>query len=489
MATFDYYLEKNNEVGYADQVVGSIVYTSGLPSVTAGEVLVFETGDIGQVLSIGEFAEVLVLSAHLVPPGTRVARTGEQFKIPVGDFLLGMKISPISLGPLVETVKSLHQGQWRTVDSDPMSLSNRKVVEEPFDTGVSIVDLVVPLGHGQRELVIGDRKTGKTRFLFQTALHQTKRGTICIYAAIGKRRGDIKDINEILEKSPNAKNMVIVHSLASDPPGLIFLTPYVAMTIAEYFRDQGKKVLVILDDLTTHAKFWREISLLARRFPGRNSYPGDIFFVHSKLLERAGSYKKGTITCLPVAETVLGDISGYIQTNLMSMTDGHLYFDSDLFDKGRRPAVNPLLSVTRVGLQTHTQLLRDLARVLTSFLVYVEKMGKYVHFGSELGDEARANLDLGQKVQAFMQQGQNTLMDINIIVAMIAGLWAGHFRGVADDVMQGQMAALSKKYDTDKVYKDKIDKLVRAHDSFKELVTTLKEDMNFLEIGQINTSK
>ena len=489
MATFNYYLEKINEVGYADQVVGNIVYASGLPGVTAGEVLVFETGDIGQVLSIGEFAEVLILSAHQVPPGTRIARTGEQFKIPVGNFLLGMKISPISMGPLVETVRTLNQGQWRTVDSDPMSLSNRKAVSEPFDTGVSAVDLVVPLGHGQRELVLGDRKTGKTRFLFQTALHQTRQGTICIYAAIGKKRGDLKDINEVLEKSPYAKNMVIVHSLASDPPGLAYLTPYVAMTIGEYFRDEGKRVLVILDDLSTHAKFWREISLLARRFPGRNSYPGDIFSVHSKLLERAGSYKKGSITCLPVAETVLGDISGYIQTNLMSMTDGHLYFDSDLFDKGRRPAVNPLLSVTRVGLQTHSPLLRDLARVLTSFLVYVEKMSKYVHFGSELGDEARANLDLGEKVQAFMQQGQNTIMSINIMVGMIGGLWAGHFRGVDDEVMQSQMLELSKKYETDAAYKAKIDKLVSDHDNFKDLVTSLKRDLSYLGIGQINTTK
>lgn len=485
MAIFDYYLEKSNEVGYADQVVGNIVYATGLPSVTSGEVVVFENGDIGQTLSIHEYVEILILSAHQVPPGIKVTRTGQQFKIPVGDFLLGMRISPISMGPLVETVKSLHQGQWRVVDSDPLSLANRAVVSEPFDTGVTIVDLVTPLGHGQRELLLGDRKTGKTRFLFQVVMNQTKMGAICIYAAIGKKRGDIKDLRETLSKDNSLKKMVLVYSLASDPPGLSFQTPYVAMTIAEYFRDQGKKVVVILDDLTTHAKLWREISLLARRFPGRNSYPGDVFFIHSKLLERAGNFKKGSITCLPVAETIMGDISGYIQTNLMSMTDGHLFFDSDLFDKGRRPAINSLLSVTRVGLQTHTPLLRDLARVVTSFLVYIEKMSKYVHFGSELGDEAKANLELGERVVSFMEQDQNRIIPINVNVATIAALWAGYFRNIDMDKMKSQISQITDRYISDKAYAKKIDDIIIGNSTFKDLVNLMKRDTQFLEIPSV----
>lgn len=484
MATFDYYLEKSGEVGYADQVFGNIVYASGLPTITNGEVVVFENGDIGQVLSVDEYVEILLLSSHQVPPGIKVTRTGEQFKIPVGDFLLGMKISPISMGPLVETVKTLHQGESRLVDAEPLSLSNREAVSEPFDTGVSAVDLVIPLGHGQRELVLGDRKTGKTRFLFQTVINQTKKGCICIYAAIGKKRGDLKDLREVMEKNNALKKMVMVYSLASDPPGLSFLTPYVAMTIAEYFRDKNHKVLVVMDDLTTHAKYWREISLLARRFPGRNSYPGDIFYIHSKLLERAGSFKKGSITCFPVAETVLGDISGYIQTNLMSMTDGHIYFDTDLFDHGRRPAINPLLSVTRVGLQTHTGLLRDLARVLTSFLVYVERMSKYVHFGSELGEEARANLELGERVIGFLEQPQDLVIPININALMLAALWAGFWRGIDKDEMRKQVRSLVEIYETNSMFKSRVDEVINAHKTFKDLVETLKRDSSVFDLAK-----
>lgn len=474
MSIFDSYLKNNNEVGYADQIVGNIVYASGLPSVTNGEIVVFESGDIGQVLSINEQVEILILSSFEIKPGERVTGTGEQFKIPVGDFLLGMKINPISLGPIAQTVKTLKGAEWRTIETEPLNLSGRELVREPFDTGVSVVDLVTPIGHGQRQLILGDRKTGKTRFLLQTIINQTQLGSVCIYAAIGKKRSDIKTMREILSKNDALKNTVVVSSVASDPPALSFLTPYVAMTIAEYFRDRGKRVFIVLDDLTTHAKVWREISLLARRFPGRNSYPGDTFFIHSKLLERAGSFKKGSITCFPVAETVLGDISGYIQTNLMSMTDGHIFFDSDLFDKGRRPAVNPLLSVTRVGLQAHSPLMRDLARILTSFLVYVEKMSRYVHFGSELGDEAKANLELGERVIAFLNQRDEIVIPINVNAVMIAGLWAGNWRGVDNAKMIEDMKKIVTKYQSDKNYKAKIDQTVGAHAVFKDLVTTLK---------------
>lgn len=489
MATFDYCLKKTGEVGYAEQVFGNIVYATGLPNVTNGEIVVFENDDIGQTLSVSEYVEILVLSSHRVPPGIRVTRTGEQFKIPVGDFLLGMKISPISMGPLVETVKTLHQSESRLVDAEPLSLANREVVKEPFDTGVSAVDLIIPLGHGQRELVLGDRKTGKTRFLFQTVISQTRKGTICIYAAIGKKRGDIKDLREVMAKNNALRNMVLVYSLASDPPGLSFLTPYVAMTIAEYFRDRNKKVLVVLDDLTTHAKYWREISLLARRFPGRNSYPGDIFYIHSKLLERAGNFKRGSITCFPVAETVLGDISGYIQTNLMSMTDGHIFFDSDLYDHGRRPAINPLLSVTRVGLQTHSPLLRDLARVLTSFLVYVERMSRYVHFGSELGDEAKANLDLGDRVITYLEQPQDLVIPINMNVLMLAGLWAGIWRGVEKTEMRKQIREYAKMYTDNHDFAAKVDQVVISQKSFKDLVESLKRDASIFEVVTGNTGQ
>ncbi len=477
MSTFDYYLEKTGEIGYADQVIGNLVYASGLPSVSPGELVVFENGDLGSTLSLSvKEAEILTLSAQYVAPGLKVARTGQQFQVPVGNYLLGTKITPLTVNSLVDNAKKLKQIEWRMVDTDPKKLADRESVKDPFETGVSAVDLITPLGRGQRELVLGDRKTGKTRFLFQIVANHTKSGAVCVYAAIGKKRSDIAQLTESLLKEADSKKTVVVYSTASDPPGLSYLTPYVAMTIAEYFRDQGEHVLVVLDDLSTHAKYWRQISLLARRFPGRNSYPGDIFYLHSRLLERAGNFKKGSITAFPVAETVLGDISGYIQTNLMSMTDGHLFFDSDLFDQGRRPSINPLLSVTRVGLQTHSALLKDLARTLTSFLVYIERMRRYMHFGSELGEEARSNLALGDRVMTFLQQGQEEIIPIGVNIALAGALWAGVWRGVELEKMKSQTQAIVAKYGQDKSFAKSIDLLVANHSSFKDLVTTIRRE-------------
>ncbi len=475
MSIFDYYLEKNGEVGYADQVVGNLVYASGLPTLSPGEVVIFENDELGMALSLSpKLAEILTLSSQVALPGEKIARSGDQYKIPVGEYLLGTRITPLSVNPLVQTTKTLRGAEWRLVDVAPKGLAEREAVKEPFETGVAVVDLITPLGRGQRELVLGDRKTGKTKFLFQIAMNNIKSGAICVYAAIGKRRADVIELTEVLLNKGFSRSSVVVYSTASDPPGLSFLTPYVAMTIAEYFRDRGGNVLVFFDDLTTHAKYWRQISLLARRFPGRNSYPGDIFYLHSKLLERAGNFKKGSITAFPVAETVLGDISGYIQTNLMSMTDGHLFFDSDLFDQGRRPSINPLLSVTRVGLQAHSPLLKDLARTLTSFLVYIERMRRYMHFGSELGEEARANLALGERVMVFLQQAETEIIPIDVNIVLAASLWAGVWRRVELERMKAQMLTISVRYATDGKFKSLIDSYTKVHTSFKELVTTIK---------------
>lgn len=470
------FLEKTNEIGYADQVVGNLVYASGLPGIRMGEVVVFDNGEIGMALSIGEFVEILALSVHNISPGMSIVRTGQPFKIPVGDFLLGMLVRPLSISPLVSSVRGVKVESKRIVDVDPVGLEVRDAVTDPFDTGVTAVDLITPLGKGQRQLVLGDRKTGKSKFIVQVILNQAKMGTICIYGGVGKKKADITELKETFAGVNALDRMVLVYSYASDPPGLSFLTPYVAMTIAEYFRDQGKDVLVVLDDLSTHAKFWREISLLARRFPGRNAYPGDIYYIHSKLLERAGNFKKGSITCLPVAETVLGDISGYIQTNLMSMTDGHIFFDSEMFNQGRRPSVNPLLSVTRVGLQTHSDLIRDIARTLTSFLVYVEKMKRYTHFGAELSEEARLNLELGERVVAFLEQKEDFVIPINANVAMTAGLWAGVWRGVAIPKMKEDIKSLVGMYEKDSEYKKKVDALISRHHSFKNLIEEVKRE-------------
>src|SRR4030042_876615 len=368
MKDFQYYLDNIGEIGYVAQNIHSLVYISGLPGAHPNEVVIFENKDMGLVLSMSrEYLEVLVFANTQIRAGSKVVRTGEHVEIGVGSGLLGRMINPLGLpldnkGEIKDLTSSL-------IDINPPKIIERKNIEKPLLTGVALVDLISPLGKGQRELVIGDRKTGKTEFLLQPVTTQAKLGTVCIYAVIGQKQIDIKKLNEFFVSGGIVQNTILVASSSSDSPGLIYLTLYSAMTIAEYFRDKGMDVLVVLDDMTSHARYYREMSLLARRFPGRSSYPGDIFYVQAKLVERAGNFKKGSITCLPVAESVLGDLSGYIQTNLMSMTEGHIFFDIDLISQGKRPAVNPFLSVTRVGHQTQTPLQRDVSREISVFLV------------------------------------------------------------------------------------------------------------------------
>ena len=373
MNRFEEFLKKTGEVGYVDEMIHSVAYISGLPEAQAYELVVFENGDFGEIISLGEHhLEVVPFSKTSFPLGSRVARTNAFLQVGASKNLLGKSIDP--LGNVLEYLDgdkaSTQDGAtYRRIDQRAPGVLERKKTDRPLETGVALVDLVIPLGKGQRQLVVGDRKTGKTNFLVQAIFNQAKQGTVCIYAAIGKKRIETKRALEVLKSKGIVDNLITVATSPADSPGLIFATPYTAMSIAEYFRDQGHDALVILDDLTAHAKYYREISLLAKRFPGRSSYPGDIFYIHSRLLERAGNFKTGSISVLAIAELIFGDLSGYIQTNLMSMTDGHIYFDTDFYNQGRRPAINPFLSVTRVGFQAQTPLVRDLSRTLSSYMV------------------------------------------------------------------------------------------------------------------------
>ncbi|MCA9398046.1 F0F1 ATP synthase subunit alpha, partial [candidate division WWE3 bacterium] len=329
---FEEIIEQTGEIGFVTRISHPIISVEGLPTIHPEELVIFESGELGQVFTINkESVEILALSGKPMPIGTRVSRMTKQVTIPLSRDIIGKTIS--SLGTYYSSGLPIEEkDEERTIHAAAPGISSRTKIIKPLITGVSIVDLLVPLGKGQRELVLGDRKTGKTNFLLQAMLTQAKEGTICIYAAIGKRKVEIKHVEKYIRDNEIADQTLIVASSASDPVGLIYLTPYTAMTIAEYFKDLGHDVLLILDDLSTHAKYYREISLVGQRFPGRSSYPGDIFYAHARLLERAGNFKTSSgdavsITCLPVAETVEGNISGYIQTNLMSITDGHIYFD------------------------------------------------------------------------------------------------------------------------------------------------------------------
>jgi F-type H+-transporting ATPase subunit alpha len=475
MDDFNKYLEKKGEIGYVEQIVHSICYVKGLPQAHPGELVVFESGDLGQVFSLNrDDVEVLLLTRGVINLGNRVARTGEPIKVAVGNALLGRIID--SLGRPLDGGGALKDVGWRTISQRPPAIMERVQVQKPLETGVGLVDTVVPLGKGQRELVIGDRKTGKTQFLLQTILSQARKGAVCIYAVIGQRNVDIKRLGEFFKEQEISANTIVVGSSSSDPSGLIFLTPYTAMTIAEFFRDNGMDVLLILDDLTSHARYYREISLLAKRFPGRSSYPGDIFYIHARLLERAGNFQKGSITCLPSAESILGDLSGYIQTNIMAMTDGHIYFDIDLFTQGQRPAVNPFLSVTRVGHQTQTPLQRDISREVLSFLVENERMKSFMHFGAEVGENIRTILNLGDRLTSFFNQRALETVPVNVSMLILAGLWTGIWKEIEIGKMERQMEQITLDYQTDKNYKKEVDNFISSSERFSQLIDNLRQN-------------
>lgn len=479
MKDFNFYINSASEVGFVEKIENVIAYVDGLPKAKLEEIVLFETGEIGIVLSLTQNSvEILVLSEKTVRHGTKVARTDEFLKIPVGRELLGSVID--SLGnPITPIKRPKAPLSYRGINSQAPGVFSRKTINRQFETGVPIVDLVMPLGFGQRELVIGDRKTGKTNFLMQAILSQASQNNICIYAAIGKKRLDIKEAENFFREQGVMEKIIIVASGFQDPIGTTYLTPYSAMTIAEYFRDEGYDVFLVLDDLTTHAKFYREISLLGKKFPGRNSYPGDIFYTHAKLLERAGNFitDKGekSITCLPVVETTQGDLSGYIQTNIMSMTDGHLYFDSDLFAKGRRPAINPFLSVTRVGPQTQSNLKRDINREILSFLTIYEKMQNFSHFGAELNEGIKASLNFGEKMTRFLQQTISTIIPLNLQIVLFSLLWNNKIQNNPQEILSEDIEKIVNFYNTNKSAKKTVDDLVSSANSLNDLLGIIKD--------------
>jgi F-type H+/Na+-transporting ATPase subunit alpha len=480
MRDFKFYLDSTAEIGFVEEASDAIAHVSGIPKVKIDELVIFETGEAGVVLSLSpKTVEVLVFSKKPISHGIKVVRTNELLRVPTGKELFGKIINPLG-DPLTAMDSYSKPVNSREVNTLATGITSRKTITRQLETGIPVVDLVMPLGFGQRELIIGDRKTGKTNFLMQTILNQTKQKHLCIYAAIGKKRLDIKDAEDFFKKHGISDQIIFIATGFDDPIGLSYLVPFSAMTIAEYFRDCGFDVLLVLDDLTTHAKFYREISLLGKKFPGRNSYPGDIFYVHAKLLERAGNFntKNGekSITCLPVAETIQGDLSGYIQTNVMSMTDGHLYFDSDLFAKGRRPAVNPFLSVTRVGRQTQSSLKRSINREILSFLTISEKMQNFSHFGAELSETSKVTLAVGEKVIQFLDQGPSTtMMPINLQIFLFSILWNNILQNKNIDPLGNNVARMIEVYNSKSDVRKIIDQIILDAETFNDLLRIMRE--------------
>lgn len=423
-------LENTEEVGQVEAFFHSTCFVSGLPNLKLEELIISESGKRGIVHGLREnLAEVLIIEKEPLRIGERVARTTRPLEIEVSEGLLGRIINPLCQ-PLDDRGPILKKKEKRKIKGEAPPFIERARISENLETGVMLVDLLVPLGYGQRELIIGDPKTGKTTFLLQTLTTQAKKGVICIYVGIGKKDSAVKYVEEYLKKQEVLENCIILHTPPDDSPTLLYLAPFCGMTIAEYFRDKGFNVLIVLDDLTYHAKIYREISLLLKRVPGRDSYPGDIFHLHAQLLERAGNIKKNgknvSITALPVAETLENDVSGYIQTNLMAMTDGHIFFDLNEFRRGKRPAINAFLSVSRVGNQTKSQIEKEIARwVRRKFLEY-ERVLEFIQFGAELSKEAQELLELGKKLEALFNQSADLTIEREVQI-LIFGLFLSDF--------------------------------------------------------------
>lgn len=461
---FDSLLKKYNEIGKVESVNGSIISVSGLPSVRLKELVVFEDEKLGMVFSMTQDnIQVLSLSQTPVRLGTKVARSGTLPTFKPDEQLLGRTVSPIP-----KIYSNLENGY--PYEAVPSGIGSRSFVNEQFHTGVMMVDMLVSLGKGQRELVIGDRKIGKTAFVRQAVISHAMSGGICIYAAIAKQSSEIKRMENYFRHIGILSNVVLVLTQAADSAGEIFLAPYAAMAMAEYYRDLGKDVLVVFDDLSAHASTYREISLSAGRFPGRNAYPSDMFYVHASLLERAGSFEKGSITCLPIADTALGDISGYIHTNLMAITDGHLYFDMELYNSGQRPAVSPFLSVTRVGRQTQSKLGQEVSSRLISFLVQVREIQELAHFGSGLSESNQKILNAGKRIYTLLDQRDEQIVHVNLAYVLFAGVWGNVWVEKSIEELQQIKAKAISKYYSQSRFKEEIDHMVSESSTLNDLI-------------------
>lgn len=416
-------MSPQKEIGFATSVSSYIVWVNGLPNVNVYEIVLSQNGGRGFVNSIEQdLVEVLMLDDTPVRPQEQFTRSFQQLEASAGSNLLGRAIN--SLGQPIDGKGGLGTGGSNIViDQPPASIKSRDLITEQFQTGVTLVDMLVPIAYGQRELIIGDSNSGRTGFLLDTVINQKGKKIICIYSLIGKPMNEIKNVLEVLRLDKALDYTIVVATSSSEKASLVYLNPAIATTIAEYFQRRGYNVLLILDDLGIHAKFYREISLLSGKSPGRDSYPGDIFYQHAKLLERAGKFNQnfggGSITALPVIETSLDDYSSFMTTNLMAMTDGHLMFSASRYHQGIRPSVDISLSVSRVGRQTQSLAQKSIADKVKALIIQANRLQSFSRLGSEVSSETQLILKQGRQIELVLKQSQLTNLPIIVQMALL----------------------------------------------------------------------
>lgn len=442
------------QTGTVLEVGDGVARVSGLSEVMSSEMVTFSSGAVGVAFNLeeNEVGVMLMSDIDSVKEGDTATRTNEILSVPVGDAMIGRVID--SLGNPVDGKGVISTTTRYPIEKLAPGVMTRKSVHQPVQTGIKAIDALIPIGRGQRELIIGDRQTGKTAVAVDTIINQKGQNMICIYVAIGQKSQKVARIVTELEKAGAMEYTTVVSAGISEPAALSFLAPYAGVSLAEYFMDQGKDVLIVYDDLSKHAVAYRQISLILRRPPGREAYPGDVFFVHSRLLERAAklneNYGGGSITALPIIETQAGDVSAYIPTNVISITDGQIYLESDLFYKGIRPALNVGLSVSRVGSSAQTKAMKQVASRLRLDLAQYREMEAFAQFGSDLDEKTKSLLERGRRGIEVLKQGQYAPLKLEEEVTILYALTRGYLDKVpADDIVRFEKEFIKALHESD----------------------------------------
>ncbi|EKL5038852.1 F0F1 ATP synthase subunit alpha [Campylobacter jejuni] len=430
---FDLNLEIE-ETGKIISVADGVAKVYGLKNIMAGEMVEFENGDKGMALNLEESSVGIVIlgKGEGLKEGASVKRLKKLLKVPVGEALIGRVVN--ALGEPIDAKGVINANEYRFVEEKAKGIMARKSVHEPLHTGIKAIDALVPIGRGQRELIIGDRQTGKTTVAVDTIISQRGQGVICIYVAIGQKQSTVAQVVKRLEEHGAMEYTIVVNAGASDPAALQYLAPYTGVTMGEFFRDNAKHALIVYDDLSKHAVAYREMSLILRRPPGREAYPGDVFYLHSRLLERASKLNDelgaGSLTALPIIETQVGDVSAYIPTNVISITDGQIFLETDLFNSGIRPAINVGLSVSRVGGAAQIKATKQVSGTLRLDLAQYRELQAFAQFASDLDEASRKQLERGQRMVELLKQPPYSPLSVEKQVVLI---FAGT-KGFLDDI-------------------------------------------------------
>ena len=426
---------EQTETGTVTMVGDGIARAAGLDNCMAGELVQFESGTYGMAQNLEENSVSIVLLGddEGIKEGSTITRTGKVVSVPVGEGMIGRVVN--ALGQPIDGKGPIEAADYRAIESPAPGILERQPVKQPLQTGIKAIDSMIPIGRGQRELIIGDRQTGKTVIATDTIINQKGKDVLCIYVAIGQRRSTVATLVENLEKNGAMAYTTVVCATASELSPLQYIAPYAGCAMGEYFMNKGKHVLIIYDDLSKHAVAYRALSLLIRRPPGREAYPGDVFYLHSRLLERAAKLSDakggGSLTALPIIETQAGDVSAYIPTNVISITDGQIFLETELFHAGIRPAVNPGISVSRVGGNAQIKAMKKVAGTLKLIYSQYRELQGFAQFGSDLDADTKARLAQGERIVEVLKQDRNSPVAVEKQVAILYATIHGYLKEVA----------------------------------------------------------